>query len=69
MKSHMEKLGLSPPNYKIREVFNKIKSSHGCEGESVTKEAFTKVKFLYIYFLNTAVSFRFMTHLLRKRAK
>ena len=69
MKSHMEKLGLSPPNYKIREVFNKIKSSHGCEGESVTKEAFTKVKFLYIFFLNTAVSFRFMTHLLRKRAK
>ena len=69
MKSHMEKLGLSPPNYKIREVFNKIKSSHGCEGESVTKEAFSKVKFLYISFLNTAVSFRFMTHLLRKRAK
>ena len=69
MKSHMEKLGLSPPNYKIREVFNKIKSSHGCEGESVTKEAFTKVKFLYISCLNTAVSFRFMTHLLRKRAK
>ena len=69
MKSHMEKLGLSPPNYKIREVFNKIKSSHGCEGESVTKEAFTKVKFLYISFLNTAVSFRFMTHLLRKRVK
>ena len=69
MKSHMEKLGLSPPNYKIREVFNKIKSSHECEGESVTKEAFTKVKFLYISFLNTAVSFRFMTHLLRKRAK
>ena len=69
MKSHMEKLGLSPPNYKIREVFNKIKSSHGCEGESVTKEAFTKVKLLYTSFQNTAVSFRFMTHLLRKRAK